>query len=131
MATGQSSLSNVYVGSFGTATEASVTDRRKMLKSIVSGMSKREIPPLDPILEESDMAENEPNERVAKLETHFQYIRRDLDEIRDDQRKILDRTARLPTVGNLWTMIASVAGVAFAIIAIFVGVLTYLRDLNP
>jgi len=71
--------------------------------------------------------DGEVNQRVAKLETHFEYIRRDLDAIMKDQRAILDRTVRLPTVGNLWTMIATVAAIALAVIGIFVGILTYLQ----
>jgi len=82
-------------------------------------------------LQEPRMSEDgEVNQRVAKLETHFEYIRRDLDAIMKDQRAILDRTVRLPTVGNLWTMIATVAAIALAVIGVLVGSLTF-RQLAP
>ena len=75
-------------------------------------------------------------ERITKLETHFEYVRRDLDHIRSDQKSILAKLdgiatelIRKPTAGQFWTMVATVAAVSLAVIAIFVGVLTYLQTL--
>jgi hypothetical protein len=68
--------------------------------------------------------------RVTRLEVHFAYTGRDLAEIRADQKELLNRTVKLATTGNLWTMIGTVAAIALAVIGIFIGVLTYLQDAN-
>lgn len=70
------------------------------------------------------------SERLTRLETHFGYIRRDLDTIKSDQKAILERLAPLPTKGNLWIMVSTVGGIALALIGIFVAILTYLQSLS-
>ena len=91
--------------------------------------------PQDPIRPDSeDFTEEEDSReleiRMARLQANFDYIRRDLDGIRADQKTLLDRTVRLPTTGNLWTMIATMVGISAALIALFVGILTYLQSFN-
>ena len=70
--------------------------------------------------------------RITRLETHFIHIEKAMDEIKSDNKEIIAdlsevrvSLSKLPTTGNLWTMTATVAGIAFAIIAIFIGVLTF------
>ena len=81
-------------------------------------------------------------ERVARLETHFEYIRRDLDEIKEEQREtrvilsdIRTHLAKLPTTGNLWSMIASVVATALAIIGIVIAAIALVpapaRTISP
>jgi hypothetical protein len=48
--------------------------------------------------------------RVTRLETHFEYVRRDLDEIKTDQKGVLSKLdalgntiSKLPTSADLWT----------------------------
>ena len=69
------------------------------------------------------------DERVMRLEVEFEHVRKDLDEIKSDQKAILGRLGELPTRGNLWTMVGTVGAIALATIGIFVGVLTYLQSL--
>ena len=62
--------------------------------------------------------------RVTKLETHMEYMRRDLDSIRLTQDKILDKIGTLPTRTDLntwrWQWIAA----GLAIVALTVGGIT-------
>lgn len=62
--------------------------------------------------------------RVTKLETHMEYVRRDLDSILLTQDKILDKLGNLPTRSDLntwrWQWIAA----GLAIIALTVGGIT-------
>lgn len=71
-------------------------------------------------------------ERVAKLETHFEYVRRDLDEIRADQKVVLaklDEVAvgqvqgRAHTAGKV-----TVITTGIAVVAVILGVLAYGGD---
>ena len=55
------------------------------------------------------------NERVTRLEVEFEHVRKDLDEIKADQKAVLARLAQMPTVTGLWGMIATVIGVGIAI----------------
>lgn len=63
-------------------------------------------------------------ERVAKLETHFEYVRRDLDAIKGTQDRILDKLNLLPTRSDLntwrWQWIAT----GLAIVALTIGGVT-------
>lgn len=75
------------------------------------------------------------SDRVTRLETHFEYIRRDLHEIKSDQKAMAtelhtvnNRMSSLPTKTSLWTMIASVLGISIAIISFFVAALTYIQQ---
>lgn len=63
-------------------------------------------------------------ERVAKLETHFEYVRKDLDEIKADQKTIIAALTALPTKKDLdswrWQWLAT----GVAILALTVGGIT-------
>lgn len=70
-------------------------------------------------------------ERVTKLETHFEYVRRDLDDIKsaqrtsaDTQTRILDKLNLLPTRTELNTWRWQWVAIAVAIIALTVGGIT-------
>ena len=72
---------------------------------------------------------------LTRLETHFIYIEKAMDEIRGDNKAVIAdlsemrvSLSKLPTTGNLWTMVSTVVGVALAIIAIFIGVLSLQQD---
>lgn len=65
------------------------------------------------------------NERVVRLETHFEYIQRDLGDIKSNQKETLGKLsglevamAKQPTVAGLWGMIATMLVVALAIAAL-------------
>lgn len=62
--------------------------------------------------------------RVTKLETHMEYVRRDLDALKAGQDKILAKLNDLPTKGDLeawrWQWLAT----GLAIIALTVGGIT-------
>ncbi|WP_085905890.1 hypothetical protein [Kiloniella majae] len=87
---------------------------------------------------------DEMEERVAKLETHFEYIRRDMDDIRndikdtnkeirglrDDQRAIILSLAKMPSRTALFGYTATVASLCIAVVAIFVGVLSYIGTIS-
>lgn len=66
-------------------------------------------------------------ERLAVLETEFQYVRRDLDEIRTDTRDIKVSLAALPSRADLRNWHLQTGTAALAIIAIFVGVLAIVQ----
>lgn len=59
--------------------------------------------------------------RVSKLETHFEYVRRDLDEIRADQKTIIAALGALPTKRDLTNNVVAITTVALAVVAITVG----------
>jgi hypothetical protein len=77
-------------------------------------------------------------QRVTRLETHFEYIRDDLDEIKAEQRTIARQIeakfdainsllneirlelAKRPTTGQFWGMIGVVAAIALATVAIII-----------
>jgi len=56
------------------------------------------------------------NERIVRLETHFEYIQRDLSEIKSDLRRLND----LPTKSDLNSWKWQWAGMALAVIALTV-----------
>lgn len=71
-------------------------------------------------------------DRVSRLEVEFEHVRKDLDEIRHDQKEILKtlgvlrgefRTeiAKRPTTGQFWGIIAVVAGLALTTVVLIVG----------
>jgi hypothetical protein len=77
-------------------------------------------------------------QRVTRLEAHFEYIRDDLDEIKSEQRTFarqfeakLDaintllndirvELAKRPTIGQFWGMIGIVGAIALATVAIII-----------
>lgn len=60
-------------------------------------------------------------ERISRLETHFEYIRRDLDELKSDQKKVLDAVRDLPTKSDLWSWKLQWTAICVAAIALIVG----------
>ncbi len=70
--------------------------------------------------------------RVTRLEVEFEHVRRDLDEIKVDQKTLLQRIAdiriglaQLPTSARLFGYTATVGALAVAVVAVFIGVLAY------
>ena len=77
-------------------------------------------------------------QRVTRLETHFEYIRDDLDEIKAEQRTFARQVeakldaisallndirvelAKRPTTGQFWGMIGIVAVIALVTVAIII-----------
>ncbi|WP_299437592.1 hypothetical protein [uncultured Rhodospira sp.] len=64
--------------------------------------------------------------RITRLEVEQEHVRRDLDEIKGLLKDIGLRLARMPTVGAMWGMVATVIGVALSMIGITVAVIAYL-----
>ena len=71
--------------------------------------------------------------RVSRLEATVEHIDRDLTEMKGDIKGIFGiltdirvEIAKRPTTGGLWGMVATVLGVAIAMIGIFIGILAYL-----
>lgn len=69
--------------------------------------------------------------RVTRLEVEFEHVRRDLDEIKADQKgmrtdltEIRIALAKLPTTDKLWVMVGTMSGVALAFVAIVVAIVT-------
>lgn len=60
-------------------------------------------------------------ERVTRLETHFEYVRKDLDEIKADQKKIISALSALPTKRDLTTNILVMVAIGLSVMAITVG----------
>jgi hypothetical protein len=60
-------------------------------------------------------------ERVARLETHMEYVRRDLDEIKGDLKGAVARLAELPTKRDLNNYTFAALGLGFAVMAIVIG----------
>lgn len=60
-------------------------------------------------------------ERISRLETHFEYIRKDLDELKSDQKKVLEAVMDLPTRSDLWSWKLQWAAICVATIALIVG----------
>jgi len=69
--------------------------------------------------------------RVIRLEVEFEYVRRDLDEIKTDLKAINQRLARMPTTNGLWGMVATVIGVSLTMIGITVGVIAHITATLP
>jgi hypothetical protein len=59
--------------------------------------------------------------RVSKLETHMEYVRRDLDDIRSDLKTVIATINTLPTRADLNTFRWQWVATAVAIIALTVG----------
>lgn len=59
--------------------------------------------------------------RVTKLETHFEYIRRDLDEMKAGQAKVIEKLNELPTRNDLWQWKVQWVVIVVAAVAIIVG----------
>ena len=64
------------------------------------------------------------DERGARRETHFEYLRRNLDEIKTDQKTIISCLSALPTRRYLESRRWQWAAMAIAIIALTVGGIT-------
>jgi hypothetical protein len=78
------------------------------------------------------MEQPEMEQRVTRLEAHFEYIRHDLDEIKAEQRSFSSKLdamnallndirvelAKRPTTGQFWGMIGFVGAIALATVAI-------------
>lgn len=67
--------------------------------------------------------------RVTRLETTIEFVRRDLDEIKADNKEILRLLPKLASKSSVWGALATGGGIAVAVVALFVGVLTYLQAL--
>ena len=68
------------------------------------------------------------NDRVTRLETHFEYVRRDLDEIKADQKQanaileeIRSRVTNLPSKNDLWNWKLQWLAFGGGLIALIVG----------
>src|SRR3546814_10195001 len=59
--------------------------------------------------------------RVSSLETHMEYVRRDLDELRVGQATIIDRLNHIPTKADLDTWRWQWLATGLAIVALTVG----------
>lgn len=59
--------------------------------------------------------------RVTRLETHMEYVRRDLDGISGKLDKLIERTAELPTKADLWAWKWQWSAIGLAIVAIVIG----------
>lgn len=75
-------------------------------------------------------------ERISRLETHFEYIRKDLDEIKSDQRQVLDSIKNMPTKGDLrewkWTWTAIALAAVAVIVGGIIGGLSWIKgETNP
>ena len=75
-------------------------------------------------------------ERVARLETHMEYVRRDLEELRAGQAAIIDRLDALPTKVDLntfrWQWIATAVGAIAVIVGGIIGGLSWIKpDPSP
>ncbi len=74
--------------------------------------------------------------RLTRLEVEFEHVRKDLDEIKADQKIMLGimtdvrvEIGKLPTSEKLFVYTATVGAIAFAIVAVFIGVLAYVGAL--
>ena len=59
--------------------------------------------------------------RVTRLETHMEYVRRDLDEIRSDLKTVVQKVDHLPTKGDLETWRGQWLIIGVGIVALVVG----------
>ncbi|MGA0604907.1 hypothetical protein ACO2Q0_02820 [Phenylobacterium sp. VNQ135] len=79
-------------------------------------------PPLETSSDGGDS--NDMDSRVTRLEAHMEYVRRDLDEIRGDQKAILAKLVELPTKRDLDTWRWQWLATGLAIVALTVGGIT-------
>jgi hypothetical protein len=59
--------------------------------------------------------------RVSRVETHMEYVRRDLDEIRDDVKTVVRKIDHLPTKGDLESWRGQWLVIGVGIVALVVG----------
>lgn len=59
--------------------------------------------------------------RVSRLETHMEYVRRDLDSIEGKLDKLIEQTQHSPTKADLWAWKWQWTALAFAVVAIVIG----------
>lgn len=59
--------------------------------------------------------------RVTKLETHMEYMQRDMSEIKGDLKTLVQSVQELPTKKDLWAWKWQWTALAFAMIAIVIG----------
>ena len=57
-------------------------------------------------------------------------IKLDLRDIKKDGRETRDQVLTLPTRGSLWTMVGVMVGVSVAILALVIGILTWVQGLH-
>jgi hypothetical protein len=68
------------------------------------------------------------SDRITRLETHFEYIRRDLDEIKTGQKEaaasmsaLIRSVDHLPTKDDLWTWKIQWLAIGVALLILIVG----------
>lgn len=61
------------------------------------------------------------NDRVTRLETQFEYVRRDLDDIKADLKTAVASLSVLPTKQDLMNNLLVATGIGLAVLAIVVG----------
>lgn len=73
------------------------------------------------------------NDRVTRLEVEFEHVRKDLDEIKADQKQILRGLGEIrgeirqrPTTAQFYGMVGTVAVIALTIVLVILGGLAYL-----
>jgi hypothetical protein len=64
---------------------------------------------------------NDMEARVTRLETHMEYVRRDLDELKTGQVEILNLARGLATKHDLWAWKWQWTALAFAVVATVIG----------
>lgn len=74
-------------------------------------------------------------ERVTRLETHMEYVKKDLDSIEGKLDTLLQRTAELPTKGDLttfrWQWVATAVGAIALIVGGIIGGLGWIKPDAP
>ena len=96
------------------------------------------VPMVDVFVEMPGATPADVEQRVTRLEAHFEYIREDLDEIKTEQRTFARQVeakldaintllndirvelAKRPTIGQFWGMIGIVGAIALATVAIII-----------
>lgn len=68
------------------------------------------------------------NERVIRLEEWAKHADQRMGRVEDALGRIEQRLGSLPTVNGLWGMIATVIGVAVALVALVAGIFAYRQD---
>ena len=66
--------------------------------------------------------------RVTRLETHFEYVRKDLDEIKGSLATMSARLSHMPTISNLWTMIGTVIAISLTLTGIIFTTVMWRQD---
>jgi hypothetical protein len=73
-------------------------------------------------------------DRVTRLETHFEYVRRDLDDIKSSLKTMNERLTDLPTKADLatfkWQWIALAMALAALVVGAVVGALSWIATIT-